>query len=108
MLAASPWAGLVQFGLSYAHQVRRSSAIAATDIVERYLDHGRPSLVPNRYVRFSRTEQAILGDAPGVGEHSRAVLAEAGLSEAEIDALVDQRVMVHGSPLILKGLVSYP
>jgi crotonobetainyl-CoA:carnitine CoA-transferase CaiB-like acyl-CoA transferase len=88
--------------------VIRDPAIATADIVtERHLDDGRPYLVPNRYVRFSRTEQAILGDAPGVGEHSRAVLAEAGLSDAEIDALVDQRVVVHGSPLILKGLVSY-
>ena len=38
--------------------------------------------------RFSATPVELLRGAPGLGEHTREVLAEAGYSEAEIDVLV--------------------
>ena len=41
------------------------------------------------------------------GEHSREVLAEAGLSAAEIDALIEQKVVIDGEPLVMKALVNY-
>lgn len=45
---------------------------------------GRPA------ARFSATPQAIRLGAPGYGEHTRAVLSEAGFSPAEIEALRQQ------------------
>jgi crotonobetainyl-CoA:carnitine CoA-transferase CaiB-like acyl-CoA transferase len=68
---------------------------------------GRPYLVPHRYARFSRTEQQSIIGAPGVGEHSRAVLAEAGLSDEELDELVADRAIVEGPPFALTQFVNY-
>jgi crotonobetainyl-CoA:carnitine CoA-transferase CaiB-like acyl-CoA transferase len=88
--------------------VARDPAVVASGLlVERHFADGKPYLVPHRYVRFSRTEQAPIGEAPGIGEHSREVLTEAGLSDAEIDALAQQRVIVEGEPFVLKALVNY-
>jgi len=89
-------------------EVVRDPAIVAIELLEEHhFPDGRPYLVPHRYARFSRTEQAPICDAPGVGEHSRAVLTEAGLSAEEIDALVEERVVVHGQPFVLKELINY-
>ena len=44
-----------------------------------------PDIVP----RFSRTEPEIRRLPPRLGEHSVEILAEAGLSQTEIDALID-------------------
>lgn len=44
---------------------------------------------PGPAPRFSRTPGAIASEPAGPGEHSRAILAENGFSEAEIAALVD-------------------
>ncbi len=43
---------------------------------------------------FSRTPGQITGPAPTLGQDGRAILAEAGLTEAEIDALVAGGVLV--------------
>ncbi|MDP8923948.1 MAG: CoA transferase [Chloroflexota bacterium] len=83
-------------------------AIAPAELLaERRFPDGKPYLVPHRYARFSRTEQAPVADPPGVGEHSREVLAEAGLSAAEIEALIEQGIVIQGSPFVLKELVNY-
>jgi crotonobetainyl-CoA:carnitine CoA-transferase CaiB-like acyl-CoA transferase len=83
------------------------AVVAAELLTERHFPDGRPYTVPHRYARFSRTEQAALADAPGVGEHSREVLAEAGLGEAEIEALIEQEVARQGTPFVLSELVNY-
>jgi crotonobetainyl-CoA:carnitine CoA-transferase CaiB-like acyl-CoA transferase len=83
-------------------------ALASADLLlERQFADGRPYLVPYRYARFSRTEQDGISEPPGIGEHSRAVLAEAGLSADQLDALVAQRVIVEGEPFVLTALVNY-
>ena len=53
------------------------------------------------------TEPAVIADAPGIGEHSRELLAEAGLSPDQIDALVEERAVVQGAPFILTELINY-
>ena len=83
-------------------------AIAAVELlVEQSMPNGQPYLVPNRYARFSRTEQAPIPGPPGVGEHSRELLTEGGLGEGEIESLVELGIVVRGSPFVLKGLVNY-
>ncbi len=42
----------------------------------------------HRLARFSRTETEATLVAPGLGQHTRSVLAEAGLSEADITSLI--------------------
>jgi crotonobetainyl-CoA:carnitine CoA-transferase CaiB-like acyl-CoA transferase len=89
-------------------EVAADPAIAAIELVsEHRFPDGRPYLVPHRYARFSRTEQAPIRDQPGVGQHSREVLAEAGLSEAEIEALIERKVVVENPPFVVQALVNY-
>src|SRR5262249_61410071 len=97
-LARLSGAGIPAAPTRFPADVARDPAVAAAELLaDLRLPDGKPYLVPHRYARFSRTEPAPIADAPGVGEHSRAVLAEAGLSEAEIDALIEQKVVVQGS-----------
>ena len=44
-------------------------------------------------VHFSDTPGQIVGPAPRVGEHSREILAEIGVDDAEIDDLKDRGVV---------------
>jgi crotonobetainyl-CoA:carnitine CoA-transferase CaiB-like acyl-CoA transferase len=89
-------------------EVVADPAIQAIELVrEHRFPDGRPYLVPHRYALFSRTEQAPIRDQPGVGEHSREVLAEAGLSPAEIEALIEQKVVIENPPFVVKVLVNY-
>src|SRR6185295_3497807 len=57
------------------------------------LQDGTPYLSPHRYARFSRTQSQATFEPPGLGEHSRQVLAEAGVEAAEIQALLDAGVL---------------
>ena len=86
----------------------RDPDVAAVALVgEHRFPDGQPFYMPERYARFSRTEQRTVRFSPGVGEHSREVLAEAGLDDAEIDRLVEDKVVKQGEPFVLKGLVNY-
>ena len=51
---------------------------------------GRYHVIRNP-TRFGATEFRVRHHAPALGEHSRAILMEAGLTEAEIDAALDAR-----------------
>ncbi len=53
-----------------------------------------PIQVVNPPVRFSKSPSAITRPAPLIGEHSREVLREAGLEEAEIEALIAGGIVV--------------
>jgi crotonobetainyl-CoA:carnitine CoA-transferase CaiB-like acyl-CoA transferase len=44
-------------------------------------------------VKFSETPGRVHGPAPLLGEHSRAILAEAGYTAAEIDGLIARGVV---------------
>ena len=43
--------------------------------------------LPRLPIGFSRTPAAIQGSAPGVGQHTRAILQEAGIADSEIEDL---------------------
>ena len=65
--------------------------LAATGFWERRETPGSTLRFPGIPTRFGETPGAIGDAGPALGADSRAVLAEAGLSEAEIEALVAAR-----------------
>ena len=65
-------------------------------VVEDQADYG-PIFEPGHGVRFSVSAAQHARPAPAVGQHSRAILAELGRSEAEVDELVAAGVVVAGS-----------
>lgn len=58
---------------------------------------GAPLWVAGRFARFSRTEKTGRAAPPGLGEHTREVLAELGLSGDEIDRLERANVVRSGA-----------
>lgn len=61
---------------------------------------GRTYYLPGRFARFSRTEREDTLRTPGIGEHSRELLQEAGLSPEAIDAAIASGVVVDGDPVL--------
>ena len=49
-------------------------------------------------VRFGDADCALRNPAPRLGEHSRAILREAGLAEPEIDDLLARRIAIEAAP----------
>jgi crotonobetainyl-CoA:carnitine CoA-transferase CaiB-like acyl-CoA transferase len=72
-----------------------------------HLQDGTPYFATKRYARFSRTEEQRAFEAPGLGEHSRDVLAEAGLPSLEIDQLIEAGVVKQGKPFQVVSIQSY-
>ena len=68
---------------------------------------GPPYWTAGRFAFFGRTPQRARLTAPGLGEHSREVLREAGLAEATLEELVADGVVVTGSPLSPRTSVDY-
>lgn len=68
---------------------------------------GRTTYLPHRYARFERTQESRVLIAPGLGEHTEAVLTEAGLDEDAIAALVTGGVLTRGGPLTSVADVGY-
>jgi crotonobetainyl-CoA:carnitine CoA-transferase CaiB-like acyl-CoA transferase len=63
-------------------------AIAAGAVVQTPLPDGAGSFnAPAGPIRFPGADDGPKGPAPGMGQHTRAVLCELGYSEAEVDAL---------------------
>ena len=90
---------------------RAAKARSVTEVLRdpELLDHeafhivtdadGRGLLVTGRHAGFSRTQRRGPMRAPGVGQHSRAVLAQAGLDEQEIDDLLARDVVRQGTEM---------
>jgi crotonobetainyl-CoA:carnitine CoA-transferase CaiB-like acyl-CoA transferase len=72
-----------------------------------HLQDGTPYLAAQRYARFSRTQEQAVFRAPGLGEHSCEVLAEAGLSPAEIETLIEAGVVKQGKPFQVVAIQNY-
>jgi crotonobetainyl-CoA:carnitine CoA-transferase CaiB-like acyl-CoA transferase len=62
---------------------------------------GEPFWTAGRYARFSRTERADSMFPPGLGEHTRAALAEAGLEADAIDQMLRDGIVVESGPFSL-------
>ncbi len=72
-----------------------------------HMQDGTPFFVANRYARFSRTQECATFTPPGLGEHSREVLSEAGVSEPDIDVLVESGALKQGTPFQVVGIQNY-
>ncbi|HEY7388501.1 MAG TPA: hypothetical protein VH640_08330, partial [Bryobacteraceae bacterium] len=71
-------------------QVMADRQVAALGQLEKVCLDGKGALVPRLPLGFSLTPAAIQGPPPKVGEHSRAILHEAGYSEEEIRELLSE------------------
>jgi crotonobetainyl-CoA:carnitine CoA-transferase CaiB-like acyl-CoA transferase len=73
------------------------------------LDRGElgPTTAPGRYAWFSRTVNHAVLTPPGVGEHTTAVLAEAGLTGEEIEALAAVGAIRQGQPIVYRSFLAY-
>ena len=115
--AATPAAELIAWLASLgvpATPARRPEDLPHDDALmsrEAFHEHrradGRPFLTPGRLAQFTRTQEARQLRPPGLGEHTRVLLREAGLPDYEIDALTDAGVVVCGAPFIIEELVAY-
>jgi len=75
--------------LQNAQEVLNDRQLAAIEqLVPVALEGEEAALVPCLPLGFSRTPAAIQGPPPSAGEHSRAILHEAGLTDAEADELI--------------------
>jgi crotonobetainyl-CoA:carnitine CoA-transferase CaiB-like acyl-CoA transferase len=60
---------------------------------------GNRSYLPRQYASFSLHQENPMMTTPGMGEHSRAILLEAGVGEETVDGLIEAGVVVQGKPL---------
>ncbi|MEN8151196.1 MAG: CoA transferase [Planctomycetota bacterium] len=89
ILPALQQAGLVATGVHSIADVREMPGVAEY-LTRTELPDGREVRLPPTAVETGRNEYPI---SPKYGEHTRAVLLEAGLEDAEIDDLVDRGVV---------------
>lgn len=82
--------------------------VQASDTYHEYpMADGGSSFAPGRTSSFSRTQQTGVLTAPGLGEHSREILAEVGVPATRIQQLLDEHVIAAEGPLQLRTLESY-
>jgi len=71
-------------------QVMEDRQMAALEQLARVeLEGQEPALLSRLPLGFSLTPAAIQGPPPEVGEHTRAILREAGFTDSEIEGLID-------------------
>ena len=81
-----------------AQQVIEDFQVAALDqLAEVTLEGHGPAKIPRLPIGLSATPPAVMGPPPKLGEHGRAILSEAGYSDAEIDELVRSRACAIGA-----------
>ncbi|MGW0590056.1 CoA transferase [Streptosporangium sp. NPDC002607] len=73
----------------------------------RLQDDGTSFMQTGRYAGFSRTQRRGPMVPPGNGEHTRAILRTAGLSDSEVDKSIEQRTVFAGGPVAHALPISY-
>jgi crotonobetainyl-CoA:carnitine CoA-transferase CaiB-like acyl-CoA transferase len=107
-LATLTAAGIPAAAARTPAQIAADPAIRQLQVfATRHMLDGTPYLSTHRYARFSRTEEQTIFEPPGLGEHSREILAEAGLPAAQIDRLIATGVVKQGSPFQVVTIQNY-
>ncbi len=82
-------------------EVVRDETLLSEEFVHmRPSEDGTTILAPGRYATFSRTQRCGPLPVPGTGEHSRALLASAGLSDEQISELVKAGIAREGGAMV--------
>lgn len=80
-------------------ELRADAQLAASEFTHSFKrSDGSTYTTPGRFALFGRTQMRDKLFCPGVGEHSREVLSDAGLSNQRIDELIETQVVVQGTP----------
>jgi crotonobetainyl-CoA:carnitine CoA-transferase CaiB-like acyl-CoA transferase len=83
-------------------------ALEAAHVLQRHeRASGNPYFVPGRLAAFGRTQQTAALVAPGLGEHTRAILTAVGYDADRIDAVIAAGHVVEGPPLNMETFVVY-
>jgi crotonobetainyl-CoA:carnitine CoA-transferase CaiB-like acyl-CoA transferase len=90
------------------HDLVSDPGLLDDQVLSRHRQAAGPDFyLPGRFARFSRTERHDTMESPGLGEHSRIILAEAGVGAATIDSLCAAGLVVEGGPLVYAPTASY-
>jgi crotonobetainyl-CoA:carnitine CoA-transferase CaiB-like acyl-CoA transferase len=84
-------------------EVIRDPQLLSSEFVHLHASaDGQLFTTPGRYASFSRTQRVGPLVPPGAGQHTAAVLAEAGLASSEVDALAATGVVSIGTEMRLE------
>jgi crotonobetainyl-CoA:carnitine CoA-transferase CaiB-like acyl-CoA transferase len=81
--------------------------MVSQNYIEALQNGDRTVHLPGHYARFSRTQGGSLRRPPGVGEHSRELLLNAGVATDVLERAVDCGVVATGNPLTTLPLIDY-
>lgn len=84
---------------TYLDLARDEQLLAAQYLLPVEWPDGRTTFMPGRLCGFSRTQQDRTLTAPGVGEHTRAVLDSWHVEPAVVDRLIVDGVVREGQPI---------
>jgi crotonobetainyl-CoA:carnitine CoA-transferase CaiB-like acyl-CoA transferase len=91
-----------------AADLPRDPELCAGEVVHVHeREDGSPYYTAGRFARFGRTQRSGALVAPGLGEHSREILADACLHAAAIEGLLRDGVVVEGGPLSVSTFFEY-
>jgi crotonobetainyl-CoA:carnitine CoA-transferase CaiB-like acyl-CoA transferase len=106
-------AGLNGAGVPAVRTRKVSELFADADLMSSEFAHfgrsesGTIMSMPGRYASFSRTQRWGPMRPPGLGEHSRVVLGQAGFSNQEIEALIESDSIRQGTPMPVRFGTTY-
>ncbi len=90
--------GLTWAPIQTVEEVASDPQAEALGVLHLMEDHpGGPFHTVNAPFSIRGADVGVRGPAPGLGQHSRAILAEAGIAPAAIDRLVDDGVVTDGA-----------
>jgi len=104
---------LAQWGIPAVRARTMIEATAAPEALAIELFHplaksnGGEMMVPGRLARFDRTPRTVRLVPPGLGEHSRTILTEAGVPASTVGDLVGDGVVVESGPMHITGMPGY-
>lgn len=104
---------LTALGVPVARARTIAELLSQPEIVEVELmqeqtrPNGKPYFAPGRLAFFSRTQRVGAMSPPGLGEHTRTILADAGYDESQIEAMLRTGAAIEGPPMPLETFVSY-